>query len=279
MKPSALILAASAVLLSTSCTRRASAFDLAARARARVALRCPDESLTIAEIGGGGMDALGCGLHQTYTCVAAGRQGVVCAPDGAPTGSYEPPPPPPSTPPSAFGDAGPDGARVLEAAAACSVPAYTAVRVGIGVNGDLLALTVEPPGPEGECLEERLREIRFETRPDLEYVEVSIPSAPSAAVPTEIVPSAAAPTTTSTTAGVEALARARVDGLRDAILACTSGATTAVIAEWTADGALTVHLPDARAGTPEDGCVRAAASGARLDPAPGTSGSVLHPVH
>ncbi|MFO0684138.1 MAG: hypothetical protein U0234_18945 [Sandaracinus sp.] len=268
MKPPALILAAAAVLLSTSCTRRASAFDLAARARARVALRCPDESLTIAEIGGGGMDALGCGLHQTYTCVAAGRQGVVCAPDGAPTGHYEPPPPTPT------GDGGPEGVRVLEAAATCALPAYTAVRVGIGVNGDLLALTVDPPGPEGECLEQRLREIRFETRPDLEYVEVSIPPAPSDAAPTEIIPPAT-PTTTS----VDALARARVDGLRDAILACTSGAATAVIAEWAADGALTVRLPDAHAGTPEDGCVRAAASGARLDPAPGTSGSVLHPVH
>lgn len=252
------------------CHRGRSALELAARARARVALRCPDERLSVAEIGGGGWDALGCGLHQTYTCVDTRGSGVVCSPDGAPSGTYQAPPP------GAFADASPDGARILEAASACQVPPYTTLHVGVGAVGDILVFTADPPGPETACVEHRLNEGHFESRRDLEYIDVTVPApATTTTVAAEIIPSAPVAATGS---DAEAAARATVVRLRDDILACTGATTTAVVAEWAADGALTVRLPDARAGTPEDGCVRAAANGARLDPAPGTAGSVLHAV-
>jgi hypothetical protein len=107
----------------------------------------------------------------------------------------------------------------------------------------------------------------FASRPDAQVVHVEIPR-----------PAVAAPVVSATPSDVQARIRAMVAARRETILLCNGGAATAVVADWTADGVLTIRLPDARAGTPEDGCVRESAAGARIDPAPGAAGSLLHPV-
>lgn len=81
------------------------------------------------------------------------------------------------------------------------------------------------------------------------------------------------------TSAVEASARAVVDQLRDVLLACTDGAPMAVTITWTASGEVSLSLTGANAGTPADGCVHAAGAGATIAPAPGTAGTLRHPLH
>jgi hypothetical protein len=78
---------------------------------------------------------------------------------------------------------------------------------------------------------------------------------------------------------VENAARALADARRDAILACTDGSAVAVTVTWSATGDVGFSLTGTRAGTAADGCVRAAARGARIDPPPTTAGSLLHPLN
>jgi hypothetical protein len=80
-------------------------------------------------------------------------------------------------------------------------------------------------------------------------------------------------------ARTERAARAAVDAVADAVLACTGGTAAAVVVDWTATGRLTFHLSGASASTAADGCVRVLSPAAPLDPPPGSAGSVLHPVH
>ena len=250
----------------------ASPYD-AALARGHAELACSRERLVAIDLGAGGVRVSGCGQARSYTCVAR-RGGTVCQPDGPITGTRIVDSA--SVAESAVwgtrvvainGDAEGDASAAREALAICPEPSGAAyVTIVIGVSGDVLRLDVQ--GDDDGCFERALRAAHFLERGEAEsiVIDISAPIAPSL--------SAATPTPSG-----DAAARAAVNGLRDAILSCTSGAPVAVVAEWTAAGALTIHLPADRVGSPEDGCVRACASGIVLTPVPGTSGSVLHPVH
>lgn len=75
----------------------------------------------------------------------------------------------------------------------------------------------------------------------------------------------------------EVAIRAGLDAHRADIYACTQQDPTVLRVNYETDGSLVVHLSGGLAGSPEEGCVRAALSGAH---APGgSSGVVLHLVH
>jgi hypothetical protein len=76
---------------------------------------------------------------------------------------------------------------------------------------------------------------------------------------------------------VETAIRAGLDAHRADIYACTQHDPTVLRVTYTADGELEVHLAGGLEGSPEEGCVRAALSGARAPE--GESGTVLHLVH
>jgi hypothetical protein len=242
----------------------------AARLRGSAALACPDRALGARYLGGGGVVIEGCGMTQSYTCtttIVATRHDVVCQPDGPPSGTHVDAPAE-QAPASDSADVG----RARAAIARCGLAPETTVAIYVGVEGDLLR--VEEPRGESDraCIDEALRGVTFATRSDAELVTFPVAPPAPAAAPAPVTP----PTPD---AGTETAARRAIDAMHDAILACTGGAAIAVVGDWTDDGALTIHLPDARAGTAEDGCVRAAAAGARVDPAPGQAGSVLHALH
>lgn len=75
----------------------------------------------------------------------------------------------------------------------------------------------------------------------------------------------------------ETTIRAGLEAHRADIYACTQHDPTVVRVTYTPDGALDVHLAGGMEGTPEEGCVRAALSGARAPE--GESGTILHLVH
>lgn len=256
--------AAFAIVLASiaGCGTTGAAYERAALARGAVALSCPRSDVTTMYLGAGGVEVRGCGQRQTYTCVTTAN-GVVCAPDGAPDGAF--------VAPSHDGARGTEADRILMVLEPCGFAPGAEIDVFVGAPGDVLRVDApsDPPG-RADCARGRLASERFASRADAERVVVVIPAAPSAE------PTASAVEANATG---EASARSAIDAAHDAILACNGGAAIAVVGDWAPDGALTVHLPDARAGTPEDGCVRAATSGARLDPAPGVAGSVLHALH
>jgi len=80
-----------------------------------------------------------------------------------------------------------------------------------------------------------------------------------------------------TSTAAEDAIRAGLDAHRGDVYACTQHDPTVVRVDYAVDGSLDVHLAGGLAGTPEEGCVRAALEGARA-PA-GSSGTVLHLVH
>lgn len=98
---------------------------------------------------------------------------------------------------------------------------------------------------------------------DIEYTRAAIPA--PRATPSAATPAAADPV------------RAAVDGRRAAVLACVGGATVVCELTVAGDGSISVALRGDLAGTPEEGCVRAALAGIYA-PAPATPGVVLHPV-
>lgn len=237
------------VVLFAGCGGTQHAYEDAALDRGSVAMSCPRRVMGSSYSGGGGVVVNGCGQSQSYTCARA-HAAAVCSPDGPVTGTY--------VAPLAEGlvVAGPDRDQILAVVASCGLAPGEHIVVTIGAPGDVLRAATSA------CAQDALRRHTFAARPDAEVVEVVVPSL--------------TPAPASTAAGPEVLARAIVDSLRDSILLCNGGAPIAVVAEWTADGALTVHLPDAHAGSAEDGCVRATAAGMRIDPAPGAAGTVLH---
>jgi hypothetical protein len=256
-------LIALALLCAAGCGGRAAiaaTFETAAASRAAIALSCPPDAVSAEYLGGGGVTTRGCGQTQSYTCsttIVARQREASCVPDGPPQGTHVDP---------GLTD---DQRVVFGVVSTCPGMAGATVSLDIGVEGDVLRCATSQPSVR-ECACESVSHLRFTERSDAAHVEVLVP----AAAPQEIV--TPPPPTPSAT---DALVRARIDSLHDAILACTGGAATAVVGEWSTDGSLLVHLQGARAGTPEDGCVRAAAAHERLDPPPTASGSVLHPIH
>jgi hypothetical protein len=215
-------------------------------------------------LGAGGVRVYGCAVALTYTCtttIVSQRHDVVCVPQGQPRPYTAP------APSSAASDAA-DGIGLRELVAPCQLALGTHVSFYIGVEGDILELDV--PGATDDqraCVETAIERAAIPAGADAQHFAIDVaPPAP---------PAASAPAARD---GIEASVRASIDGVHAAIVACAGGGTVAVVGEWTADGALTVRLPDARVGTPEDGCVRAAAAGLRVDPAPGSVGAVLHAV-
>jgi hypothetical protein len=229
-------------------------------ARAEAELNCPH--VIVDQLGDGGWRAVGCRRSQTYTCATrpeSSHREVVCMPDEPSTTS--------STSaaealPSALAPADADVARRALASCAGALD-HGAVVVTIGIGGEVQR--VETPGLTTDlatCAVQSLRGATF---------------APSSSVRRGQVVAGSTSTATAPSAG-EATARAFVEAHRDVILACTGTSAAAVVATWTATGAITLALPDAQAGTAQDGCVRSSAAGT-LSPAPGSAGSVLHAVH
>lgn len=233
-------------------------------ARARVALNC--SAVLANPIAAGGWLASGCGLEQSYTCVGRGRD-LVCMPEapprpvrlGASTGTRAAP----TRPLDAA-----DLQLAMSALVGCPrSDADGTIVLTLGQAGEVQR--VETPGlstATATCVVQALRLAHFAVRSMAEQRSIPVRSSEDFAADT-----------TSTAHG-ESAARAFIDGMRSAILGCTGGTTTAVVISWTAQGALSLRLPDARAGTTEDTCVRAAAPGAQLIPAPGEAGSVVHVV-
>lgn len=246
------------------------------RARAEAALGC--SRLSVRGVGGGGYLATGCGHSLSYTC-ATERRGwgfgshleVLCAPDGEPQAAPTPARPPPRSGVAETPSVEPLGTRdarvALDALAGCADAfASGSIIITIATSGEVTR--VETPDvaiDAATCITQALRRAHFDIGGDVRHGSVPGQSGP----PTAAVPS---------TAG-DALARAYVEAHRDLILACTGTTAAAVIAVWTADGALIIGLPDAQAGTAQDECVRASTSGGVLTPSPGVAGSVLHAVH
>lgn len=77
---------------------------------------------------------------------------------------------------------------------------------------------------------------------------------------------------------VGASVRRQLDTIAEGILACVDASAVAVAASWTTSGEVTLSLRGDRAGTPEEGCVRAAASRVHLEPPPTTAGALIHAV-
>jgi hypothetical protein len=251
-----------------------SAYREAAHDRGQASLDCAH--VRTVEIGGGGYEVRGCGRYQSFTCATTARpwsfgSRATCIPDGPPQtiASRATAPVAPRTPESSIAT---EDARVaLAAIATCpSVEREATITFTIGSDGQVQR--TETPGvpvTTGTCIVTALRGAQFATRDRSEIARLRLdphgtsPTAPAATAPSQ----------------ADVAARARIESLRDLLLACTDGQPVAVVADWTAEGALTLHLGASHAGTPEDGCVRATASGEALTPAPGVPGSVLHPVH
>ena len=250
-----------ALLLLASGCAGTSAFERTAMSRGASVFGCPRESMDSVYLGGGGVDVSGCGQRQSYTCLRA-HGGIVCAPDGPPTGTH--------VAPVASAIDAEDQMQILELLAPCHLAPGTSISVVVGVDGDVLR--IDATGPAEACAQ-AVRGHSFATRADADVVHVEIP-APAPAEPV----ASAAPAPSATPSELQARVRAMVTARRETILLCNGGAPTAVVADWTADGVLTIRLPDARAGSAEDGCIRESATGARIEPAPGVAGSLLHPV-
>lgn len=78
------------------------------------------------------------------------------------------------------------------------------------------------------------------------------------------------------TSGREAVVRAGLDARRGDVLACASRPSVVVRATYASDGSVVFGLNGELAGSPEEGCVRAALDGVRVEP--GEAGVVLHLV-
>lgn len=258
------------MLVSAGCGGSSGRFRDAVRGRAATSMSCPDAHIDVTELGGGGFLAAGCGRRQSFTCLTtrtSWARDIVCTPDSpvTTTGGEEAP--------STRAD---DDEVVRAVAAGCDIDRSAVVVVHVTPDGrpervETGALT----GASGTCVATELQRTRFLARPSPEVARVEVTPTPFAAAASDAPSHSHAGASTA----AELVARAHVDALRDAILACTSSNAAAVEAAWSADGTLTLRLPEARAGTPEDGCVRALSSGLSISPAPGTAGSVLHPVH
>ncbi|GAB4210010.1 MAG: hypothetical protein OHK0013_30110 [Sandaracinaceae bacterium] len=74
--------------------------------------------------------------------------------------------------------------------------------------------------------------------------------------------------------GVERQIRRGLDARRDDVLACTGRSATVVRVRYQPDGRVTVSLAGDLEGGPEEGCVRAAIGGVRVEP--GHEGVVMH---
>lgn len=236
-------------LATTACGSASEALGRAAMQRASTDLTCTE--LDYEAIGAGGVVVHGCGRQLTYTCISTARGPIVCTPEGQARGYVAPPALP----------ADPRG--IVPAVASCDLSPGSEILVVIGVEGDLLRFEVVGATPAQQaCARDAVASLHIPGGSDATSITVTTPSV------------AAPPPTPS---DVEPRVRALIDGARAGIVACMGG-PTAVVGEWAADGSLSVHLPAGRAGSAEDGCVRAAAQGLRVDPAPGASGSVLHAV-
>lgn len=239
-------------LVAIGCAHARGSWEVdAALARAQTELACPRSELTGEFLGGGGVVVRGCGLSRSYTCLRR-----LCQPDGAAVGAH------------AASDAVPvpteDQRAGNAAVAACTIAPGAHIVFYVGVDGTVLRVeSGDDPAGARACVEQALTSVTFATREDADRVEIAI---------------ASPVTQLDTTPTPEPLVRVLIDARRDSILLCNGGQPTAVVGEWTAEGAVSLRLPDARVGSPEDGCVRATATGARIEPAPGVAGSLLHPV-
>lgn len=243
--------------------------------RASSDLHCPRERIGVTEIGGHGYRAVGCGRARSYTCARSGS--VTCTGDTDVETVPEAP-------------AGRGAVAGEDAASALSRTTHAAVRGCIEDPGLTLALLVEI-GPEGTvrpleiqqrvsareagCISAVARGADGTPWPGSgQHLLTYAPGAPAPAPVTsapEVVAEPSAPP------GEPPTLRARVDAHRAAVLACVPGAAVALALEWAADGTIVAHLRD-RPGSVEEGCVRAVLATERLDPPPGSAGSLLHVV-
>lgn len=164
----------------------------------------------------------------------------------------------------AYGPRRDDHATLRDALASCGgLPPGGSVALTVGVDGAVTESHVDAvPAEATACVERAVATARFLPRSQAATLRVAVPPV-SAAVPE--VPG-----------DVEAVVGALIESRRASLLACNGGAAVAIVADWTTSGAVTLHLPEARQGTPEDGCVRAAGRGASLDVPPDAAGSLLH---
>ena len=254
-----------AVVLLSGCASITGAL----RQRASVDLACSEERVSVRAIGAQGYRASGCGRGRSYTCV-----GRTCVGDGPV-------------------ESGPALAAAMPADAlrdAIVRATYDEMRACVGRDVDFsLEVEVDERGAlrpieilvrvgphEAACISRVARESSSPAWAGAGPVTLVYDAAgppPEPAAPVQEIAAQPGPA-----AAVEpATLRARVDAHRAAILACVSAPVVALTIEWSAEGALVAHLRDG-AGTPAEGCVRAVLAGERIEPAPGTPGSLLHVV-
>lgn len=77
-------------------------------------------------------------------------------------------------------------------------------------------------------------------------------------------------------ARIETRIRGGLDAHRDDIIACTNRSASVIRVRYAIDGAITLTLGGDLEGSPEEGCVRAAIGGVRVEP--GHEGTVMHLV-
>lgn len=249
------------------------AYARSVRARASAELGCPEAALAAHSMGAGGYVVSGCGRRQTYTCVTQMRgwgfgahREVVCAPDGVAQASASA-----SAEPEPSATSHQDARIAVAAIASCPpVEEESTVELTIGPAGTATRIETHGiPAATGACYANALQHALYPLRQTAEVVRIRIHAHAA---------SGTASSAPATDPAAEAAARQAIDELRTAILACSSGQPIAVTGEWTTSGALTLHLTGDLAGSAQEGCMRAAASGVVLSPAPTAAGSVLHAV-
>jgi hypothetical protein len=245
----------------------------ALRRRASTEMSCDGDALAIRPIGAGGYRVLGCGREMTYTC---SRE--VCIPTSG--GDTYASSPSSTTSASTSGRQWPDAVirqmllgvhdEVLACFSVEHVPAT--VRLIVARSGAISqhAIVSESTTAEQQCAAAIFDRVHLADGPfaPRRVVLAFAPHAQEIGAPSSV---AAEPW------DVEGSMRAELDAHAGSILVCTSGTSVAVLASWTAEGALTFTLRGRFAGSPEEGCVRQALAGVTVA-AHGRGGTVLHPI-
>jgi hypothetical protein len=245
------LLASSAVAL-LGC---GGATQRALRTRAASDLQCAEADVSVVETGAHGYRAWGCGRERRYTC-----RGTLCQGDSAVV-----------TLPAPTRVGGEDPATALVRATHAQMrecvhgSSDITLDVDVSPEGEIRPLEIhERLSPhEGHCISTVAHGASSATwagagRLTLRYGESPPPTPAEPEQPFD-----------------PAVVRASIDARRAMITACAPGAPIALEVEWSAEGAIAVRLRD-RPGSAEEGCVQAVLATERIEPAPGTSGTLLH---
>jgi hypothetical protein len=250
-----------------------------ARLRAAADFSCPASEVTATAIGAGGVRASGCGQVATYVCIEDRAGRVTCERESE-IASLAPP----------RSDESVMRALAIARPAldACLPPGETRIRFTLDPSGAVThAWPSDPAGRTASaCVTGAFHGVRVDERA-AEARTATVRLSPRRGATTVIAGAEdpqieAGPSTSPASAtdarDAEGSLRAALSRRRSAILACVGTDSVALSIAYTALGDLSIGLRGALAGSDEEECVRAALSDVRMEPAPGTAGSLIHAV-